>query len=609
MSKASRLRIILGMASLGVFWGALASVPLLVQFEPLLALQLRVTDFITIQEGGLLQGVTRTPREDIIVLHDSRTGTEVGVVANAERDLALYRRLLEDGASAIGDLRFLSPGPESEKLMDGLVALEEKGLVLRQFDNRVPEKSKTFHSAASLYWFDSSRDLAQNIRFYPLLAKYPDGFREAMTLRLARAHLSLEIPTVSESLQGLQGYQLSPHLLLPTIHRPSKGASELVGEHVLWMNYVGPPDTFRSLPLDSVEQDGLEKGFFRGKIVIVDVGALGALGTPTSTKRPMTEAEMDANVTQSILEGRFLVPQGTTQGIVGIFLLAIVGGLLFGQVRPWVSLLLLLALLISYLGYATALYRSGTVPDAFFGPVALLGTYAVTTVYRYVGEERGRRQEEQEKRRIREIFGRYVAQPVVEKILQDPSAVALGGKRQEVTVLFGDIRGYTTLSEQTSPEAIVDMLNSYLTLATASILANEGTVDKYIGDAIMAYFNAPLPQDDHALRAIKAALEMQRSLGSFGAATGANCGIGVHTGVAIVGNVGSPQLMSYTVIGDAVNVASRLQSNAGPGEILISEGTYDQVRGLVEVDLLEPLQVKGRSVPIPVYRVLGIRKA
>lgn len=583
------------------------AVPLLFQFEPLLALQLRVGDLLFYQERGLPLGLAHTPRDEIVVLHDERTGKEVYEAADVGRDLALYKRLLDQGALAVGDTRFLGAGPQAEELMTGLVALEQKGLVLRQLDVRQPEKSQVQHSAASLYWFDSSKDLAQNVRYYPLLANYPDGLREAMALHLARAYLGSKDPPQANALQTTRGYQFSPNLLLPTIHKPSKGAGDFLGEYVLLIDYVGPPGTFRSLPLKEVEQSRVGDGLFKGKLVIIDVGMLGAQGTPTSTQRPMTEGEMDANVIQSILDKRFLVPQGIPAEIVGILVLATVGALLFARLRPLLSLLFLLLFLGSYLGYGIALYRSGTMPDILFGTVALLGTFVSTSFYRYVEEEKARRRQEAEIRKIRETFGRYVARSVVERILQDPSAVALGGKRQEVTILFADIRGYTTLSEREAPEEVVSTLNIYLTSATRGILAQEGTVDKYMGDAIMAYFNAPLPQYDHTLRAIAAALTMQETLGAAGAGGGPSCGIGIHTGIAIVGNVGSPEIMSYTVIGDAVNVASRLQSNAGPGEVLISEGAYDQVRGLVEVEPLEPLSVKGRTVPVPVYRVTGIK--
>ena len=221
--------------------------------------------------------------------------------------------------------------------------------------------------------------------------------------------------------------------------------------------------------------------------------------------------------------------------------------------------------------------------------------------------EAARERAEAAQRQVREVFGRYVAREVVERLLEDPARVSLGGERCEVTVLFGDIRGYTSLSEGLAPEEVVNLLNRYLAVATGAILAENGTLDKYIGDAVMAVFNAPLPQPDHALAAVRAALAMQRQVKQLraGSAVPVAYGIGVNTGPAVVGNIGTEQLMNYTAIGDAVNVAARLQSNAPPGEVLVSGSTYALIADRVEAERLAPLQVKGRQQPVEVYRLLG----
>lgn len=223
--------------------------------------------------------------------------------------------------------------------------------------------------------------------------------------------------------------------------------------------------------------------------------------------------------------------------------------------------------------------------------------------------EEARQLAEAQQRQIRDVFGRYVAQSVVDRLLEDPSRVALGGELQEISVLFADIRGYTTLSEHLDPQGVVALLNRYLAVATEAVFSHEGTLDKYIGDAIMALFNTPLPQPDHALAALRAALEMQRSLKQLAAQSevGVSYGIGINTGPAVVGNIGTERLMNYTAIGDAVNVAARLQANAPAGEIYISGGTHALVADRVEAQYLEPLQVKGRQEPVEVYRLIEVR--
>lgn len=219
--------------------------------------------------------------------------------------------------------------------------------------------------------------------------------------------------------------------------------------------------------------------------------------------------------------------------------------------------------------------------------------------------EAERRREEQEKHRIKELFQRYVAPTVVNRLLSDPSQVALGGERREVTVLFADIRGYTTLAEQMPPEELVALLNEYLALMTEAIFENEGTLDKFMGDAVVAFFNAPEPQADHAVRAVRTAQAMQKALAEYRRRRSqehvVGYGIGISTGEAVVGNIGGAQVMNYTVIGDAINVAQRLQAGASPGQILISENTYAYVRDQVTATSLGPITVKGRSEPVHVY--------
>lgn len=224
--------------------------------------------------------------------------------------------------------------------------------------------------------------------------------------------------------------------------------------------------------------------------------------------------------------------------------------------------------------------------------------------------EEARQAEAQRRQEVSDLFGRYMAPRIVDQILKDPDTVRLGGARQDVTILFADIRGFTAISEQRPPEEIVAILNRYLALATREILAELGTLDKFLGDGLMAIFNAPVPVPNHEAAAIQAALSMQANLASmperFPAQVG--YGIGIHTGEAIVGNIGTAELMNYTAIGDAVNVASRLQSEAHPGQVLISDSTYRRVAGRFEVEHLGERPVKGRTQPVTMYRVLGTKR-
>jgi PAS domain S-box-containing protein len=208
---------------------------------------------------------------------------------------------------------------------------------------------------------------------------------------------------------------------------------------------------------------------------------------------------------------------------------------------------------------------------------------------------------------VRDMFKRYVSPAVVDRLPADPSELALGGHRQEVTILFADIRGFTTFSEKLPPEQLVDILNEYLSIAASSILMYEGTLDKFMGDAVMGIFNAPLDQEDHVLRAVRAALAMQRSIADYhhniGQERGLSFGVGLHVGEAVVGNVGLSDRMDYTAIGDTVNLAKRIQENSPANTVLISEDVYQVVNSMVKTLFYKELKVKGREQPITTYQL------
>jgi class 3 adenylate cyclase len=219
-----------------------------------------------------------------------------------------------------------------------------------------------------------------------------------------------------------------------------------------------------------------------------------------------------------------------------------------------------------------------------------------------------------EKRRLeatREMFRRYVAPAVVDRLPSDPDELRLGGQRQAVTILFADIRNFTQLSEQLAPEELVEILNQYLAVAANAVLKYEGTLDKFMGDAVMAIFNAPLPQADHPLLAVRVALEMRQAVAQLyhrlPNAQHLQYGIGIHTGDAVVGNVGTRQQMNYTAIGDAVNVARRLQESAGGGQIILSQAVYRLVREQVKATRLPSLRVKGRRQVEQVWELNAMR--
>lgn len=224
------------------------------------------------------------------------------------------------------------------------------------------------------------------------------------------------------------------------------------------------------------------------------------------------------------------------------------------------------------------------------------------------------RRSQRQTEEIQRLFGRYVHPAVVRQLLADSAAINLGGETREITVLFADIRGYTQLAERMAPGELVRILNDYLNILTEAIWHEEGTLTMFIGDALMAIFNAPLAQSDHATRATRAAWAMRAALQRHHAALppdaeSVHYGIGVHTGLAVVGNIGSRErLQNYTAIGDAVNVAQRLQAGAAD-QIILSAATYQAVAPQILAHALDPLVVKGKTLPLQVYQLDGLKDA
>jgi adenylate cyclase len=209
----------------------------------------------------------------------------------------------------------------------------------------------------------------------------------------------------------------------------------------------------------------------------------------------------------------------------------------------------------------------------------------------------------------RRLFERMVSPAVIDQL--DPNQLPLGGRRYEVSVLFADIRGFTSFSETLEPEGLVSILNLYLAAAADAVLQEEGTIDKFLGDAIMAWFNAPIPQPDHALRAVRTALAIRASVArlhkELPLESRLTFGVGIHLGDAVLGLIGTEKRLEYTAIGDSVNTAKRIQENSVAGQILVTQPLFRMVQDCVEARMVEPIMAKGKREPIIVYEVIGLR--
>lgn len=302
----------------------------------------------------------------------------------------------------------------------------------------------------------------------------------------------------------------------------------------------------------------------------------------------------------SILRGDYVRHQ-STWSLVAVLL---VGGIVVGaagfMLRPWAATGLFAGLVSGTLGYA--LWRFVETSDwvIVVPPVGLAAVIYVAGLWHAHVEV------EREARRVRETFRRYVAPEVVDALLSQPGVAEMGGGRRTVTVLFADIRGFTTLSEHNSPEYMVHLLNRYLELMSESVLLYGGMVDKFLGDGMMAIFGAPLPMANHSEAAMRASLHLLRRIESVAQheeGLELSVGIGIHSGETVVGSIGSESRLEYTAIGDVVNVASRLQELARSGGIIYSAATHELLPKPLQANgrPLTPVAIRGRSEPVTAY--------
>ncbi len=383
-----------------------------------------------------------------------------------------------------------------------------------------------------------------------------------------------------------------------------------------YINFAGPSGTFKRVSFYQVLKGEYPHGFFDGKIVLVGATFLDSkdfFPTPfqefkEGEKYPLFGVEIRANIINTILQKGFIRPSSPIINRLIIFLGGVLVALLSLRLSPLKGVFLVALIVLVYLATSISLF-AGNILLMTITPVFTFGGVFVSQVaFRYFTEER-------EKRRIRGMFQKYVSPDVVDKLIEDPTRLRLGGEKRYLSVLFSDIRGFTSISEKLVPEELLNQLNQYLSAMTAVVLRNGGMLDKYVGDAIMAVFGAPMELENHALAACKTALEMIGELRSLQEAwkneskPSLDIGIGIHTGEMIIGNVGSTKRMDYTVIGDNVNLASRLEGvNKEFGtHIIISNSTHEMVRDHITVRGLGEITVKGKEKQVAVYELVEMK--
>ena len=352
-------------------------------------------------------------------------------------------------------------------------------------------------------------------------------------------------------------------------------------------------------------------GAFRDKIVLVGVTPVD-LGDVVITPLDKSERKpgvfVHANALNTMLQGAFLEQlSGVTPTTLGsIFLLALVVALAVAFLPTWLAPVVALAAGAGYFLYVFQQFDRGRVLNLFYPVLILILAYIAALAVRYLTEVR-------ERRRVTRTFTRYVASDVVEELLASPDDVLeqLKGVTRPLSVLFSDLRGFTQASDGAEPEQVVAALNVYLDAMVRAVIDEGGTIDKFMGDCVMAFWNAPREDADHAAKAVRAAVKMldniDRAMAEREEARGLRvkgCGVGVATGEAVVGNIGSVERLDYTVVGDTVNTSSRLCGVADAGQIVVTEETARIVGEGFRLAELPPLSVKGKAQPLKVFQVL-----
>ena len=383
-----------------------------------------------------------------------------------------------------------------------------------------------------------------------------------------------------------------------------------VDSHSFWyLPFSQKPGGYEMISAADVLDGRVPAGYFQDKIVLIGPYAPGLQDqyiTSIDRAQLMYGIEYQANAIEALLSGDFKQEVPQLPQLLGLFLILTCAGILFWKLRMSLAAVLWLVLCGGGVLGCRLLYEAGWILEVLWLPVGLTVLYGGCLAIRAVHAAL-------ERQRAVQTFRRYVAPEVVTQLLaQGPEHLALGGQLTEISVLFVDIRGFTSMSEALEPPQVVEILNSYLTLTTDCIMRYHGTLDKFVGDCTMALWNAPMPQKDHCLLACQAALAMAEGVSKLSEdlqrkyGRSITFGIGVHTGPAVVGNIGAPMRMDYTAIGDTVNTASRLEANAPGGRIYISRAVVDRLSGQIQTSPVGKLAFKGKKEPFEVWSLDGI---
>lgn len=512
-------------------------------------------------------------------------------IATSPTVLGYVFALEDDGIKPSGSPQVAAIMVEKNKPKDEFLAIPHRAVL------NVPLIQDNAYSSG---FFNTIPDSDGIVRSIPMLMRYDGVVYPALSLEMIRAVSGAKKIEVFYDEVGTKGIAMGK-LEIPT---------DRFGR--LLINYCGPARTFKYISAIDVYKNKVDKKELEGKLVLVGTSATGLLdlrATPFDSVYPGVEAH--ANALDNMLKGDFLYRPSWAEGANILLILMCVAAtiLLTAYASAVVSLVLFIGLLASFVSFEYyMLFTEGTVLNIFFPISAMLLTFVSLTLMNYFLETR-------QKEFIKAKFAKKVSPAVVEDLLKNPDPNTFDIKEKFVTIFFSDIRGFTTLSEvMGSPKALIGLLNEYMTPMVDIIVDSKGTVDKFIGDAIMAYWNAPNEVKNHEDIAVLAAVRQIKTLKTLneqfvldGKPT-IDIGIGLNTGDVTVGEMGSQGRADYTIIGDPVNLASRLEGLCKPyhAHIVISEFTKNGLKNEYVIRELDLVRVKGKNEPVAIFEVLDV---
>ena len=460
--------------------------------------------------------------------------------------------------------------------------------------------------------FDFDSIVRQSMLIYKRGGAASNDFEPSWNLTVLREFLGLSTSSVTISGDHMSAaYTSSTRNGGVVTTRERLADFQLSAGENIYINYGIGEGHIRALSFHQIITGEFDPEWIRGKIVLIGATVRSLhddFATPMMLRTKLTTpgVMIHALAQATFLENAFIYKVSDSVNFIVTILASIFLGVMIVRKTPFKAFITALVLMSAHLLATGVLFYFQVAAHSVLPQLSMILTYVFMTSYKYLKEE-------SEKQLIKSIFKQYVTAEVVDELLESPEKLALGGKKMKVTILFLDIRNFTRLSEQLTPEAVVDLLNSFFEEMVGIVFKYDGTLDKYLGDGMMVIFGAPVDRPDNARRAVECALEMQKASIEFSRRrrveniyTIDGIGVGVNTGEVVVGNIGSQKHKEYTIIGDNVNLAARIVSIALVNQVLISEGTYLELADKLEVKKKETVKLKGKTEPVNVYEIVQI---